>query len=321
MPTMNTFTASAATSVQNSWNAAVPASGPAIPAATIVNSPATLTVVPIAVCGREKRHRTPAARAGTATAAAAVIPRGAPAGRAGRVRRRSGRTAAPAAEPSTNRAAKRARSGGVGACAILGARAGAVPGPGRACRRSRRRRASARGTSPGASTTTRTSSKPGAHEPLAVLRLRREQHPRLRQPSQDRVGGLDGADHDADAARAQHAVRLGDAALRVGPVLDAAGGHVAVERRVLERQPLRVAEQLADALERGLGAARAPAGAGSGRASSRAPASTRSTIPSVVNPVPAPASSVSSPGSSRRAASSAFARIAGVQNSGLTQRS
>ena len=49
-------------------------------------------------------------------------------------------------------------------------------------------------------------------------------------------------------------------------------------------------------------------------------ASTRATMPSVVKPVPAPASSTASPGSSR-ASSSASARIAAVQNSGFTQRS
>ena len=44
-------------------------------------------------------------------------------------------------------------------------------------------------------------------------------------------------------------------------------------------------------------------------------------MPSVVKPVPAPASSVLSARSSSAAAASARDRIAGVQNSGLTQRS
>ena len=44
------------------------------------------------------------------------------------------------------------------------------------------------------------------------------------------------------------------------------------------------------------------------------------TIPAVVKPVPAPTSTTDKPGASR-ASSSATDRIAGVQNSGLTQRS
>jgi hypothetical protein len=44
-------------------------------------------------------------------------------------------------------------------------------------------------------------------------------------------------------------------------------------------------------------------------------------MPSVEKPVPAPTSTVRSPGSSSRASSSAAERIAGVQNSGFTQRS
>jgi hypothetical protein len=45
------------------------------------------------------------------------------------------------------------------------------------------------------------------------------------------------------------------------------------------------------------------------------------TIASVANPVPAPTSTTSRPGSSRRASASAASRIGAVQNSGLIQRS
>ena len=135
--------------------------------------------------------------------------------------------------------------------------------------------------------------------------LGREQHPGSASARAIRPAGRTGPITTPTPPGAQHAVGLGDPALRVGPVLDAAGRHVAVERVVLERQRLGVAEQPPARRPARGGGRRARAGAGSGRASSRCAGSTCATIPSVVKPVPAPASSVSRSRRSRRAAASA----------------
>ena len=62
------------------------------------------------------------------------------------------------------------------------------------------------------------------------------------------------ADHRGPPTRLQHPVALGDASLRIGPVLDAARRDVAVERVVGEGEVLGVAEQLLAGRQRGLGA-------------------------------------------------------------------
>ena len=67
-----------------------------------------------------------------------------------------------------------------------------------------------------------------------------------------RSPGGTGPDHQRHAAGRQHAVGLGDPALGRGPVLDRAGGDVAVEVVGRQRQRLGVAEHLRDALQRGL---------------------------------------------------------------------
>ena len=88
-----------------------------------------------------------------------------------------------------------------------------------------------------------------ALEPVAVLRLGREQHPQLGEPPQHAVPGRHRPGQHRDAAGLEHAVGLGDPALGRRPVLDRAGGDVAVEAVGRERQRLGVAELLAHAGE------------------------------------------------------------------------
>ena len=106
-------------------------------------------------------------------------------------------------------------------------------------------------------------------EPLAVLVLGREQHPQLGERAQDAVAGRHRPDHQRHAAGRQHAVGLGDPALGRGPVLDRAGRDVAVEVVGRQRQRLGVAEHLRARARAPACARRGAAGAGSGRASSR----------------------------------------------------
>ena len=276
-----------------------------------------LTVVPMTVCGREKRHsassrpawparhgdrdaihRSPPSRARSASA----IP--------------TGTNTAPASEPSTKRPANTsrrrrpigARRSSVGAGERERRRPGAP-----ACGRSRRPRSGCggRGTSPARPARARRPRSPHA-------RTIRGTGPRSgnsihSSASRRRIAvpGRHRPDHERHPAGRQHAVGLGDPALGRGPVLDRAGRDVAVEVVGRQRQRLGVAEHLRAAPRAPACARRGAAGAGSGRASSRTSASTRSTIPSVVKPVPAPASRVRSLRSSSRAASSAADRIGG----------
>ena len=244
-----------------------------------------------------------------------------------RARRPSGTNSAPASEPATKRAANRARRSGV-----IGARASS---------HGRRRRA-ATAPAPASSPSPRPRRAParpryqsGAtrHE-LARRRSRRAPTTRGTRPRpgtastcrpaarSEPVGRPHGPDHDARAARAQHAVGLGDPALRVGPVLDAPRRDVAVEarrrrtgapprRRAASRTPRAPAWRARGAswcglwssivTRAGIHARHDPLGREAGaraRVEHVEPASRRARR--------------------RRARAS---RIAGVQNSGLTQRS
>ena len=220
---------------------------------------------PMIVCGREKRHRHAAAglaRACVAATAHARAPRG-ERGRAASARPRSGRTAAPAAEPATKRDGEAQR----GPTRLLGApaRGGAGDGPGRgldAADRQRVRRA------PVAVPVRRQLAHPHVGEarrpPSSPCTPRRPGRASTSRPAPraTRLAGRTGPITSARAAGARHAVGLGDAALRVRPVLDRARGDVAVERVVGERQVLGVPEHPRAVRERRLGAASAPAGAG-----------------------------------------------------------
>ena len=82
-------------------------------------------------------------------------------------------------------------------------------------------------------------------EPLAVLRLRREQHPGVGHQPRHAAPRRQGT-HDQDpSAGPHHPVCLGDRASGVGPVLDTAAGDVAVEGVVSEGQRFGVAHELA----------------------------------------------------------------------------
>ena len=152
--------------------------------------------------------------------------------------------------------------------------------------------------------TARRRSKPGALRttPGTAPRLGNSIHalgersaPRARRAAPGRSRSADAAGRAA-RGRPRRSPRCG-----LGPVLDRAGRHVAVERVVGERQRPRRRRAACGSAPAPACAAPARAGAGSGRASSRAPASTRSTMPSVVKPVPAPTSSVSRSRRSSRA--------------------
>src|SRR5439155_21409913 len=80
-------------------------------------------------------------------------------------------------------------------------------------------------------------------KPGAVLALRGEKLPHARERPGNSVGWWYRPDDQRHAAGTQHAMSLGDRALRVGPVLDAARRDVAVEACVGKGERLRVAEQ------------------------------------------------------------------------------
>ena len=151
----------------------------------------------------------------------------------------------------------------------------------------------------------------GPHEPLAVLVLGREQHPQLREPRA-------GCGRRAAPARPRAPPRRAPA--RGRPPRSRARARAST-RSSRPRRSGRSGRSAAAAPRRRRAPSRRRASAGL-RSARRSwcglwssivtqAASTRSTIPSVVKPVPAPASRVRSLRSSSRAASSAAARMAG----------
>ena len=145
-----------------------------------------------------------------------------------------GTNTAPAAEPATNRAAKRSRPLGASSA---GAGRAAGDGPGGRLDAADGERVGHAGVAVPVRR-----QRPHAHvgeprllHPAHVVRLRREEHPRLGQRAGHPVRRADRADDQRHAVGARHAVGLGDPAQRVGPVLDRTGRDVAIERVVGER--------------------------------------------------------------------------------------
>ena len=207
-----------------------PASTPASASTAIAYSPATLTAPCRSSCAAARSATAPtAARAGAATAPAAAISARAPAGRAARARRRSARTRAPAAEPSDEarrRSAARPAS-------VSGARRSSAAGETRAGRRARRPRLTPLTATAYGATRSRYQSGASSRD-LDVRRSPARSNQRAvvglaagtastcsASARATRLAGSTGPITSAAPPVAQDAVGLGDAALRVGPVLDA----------------------------------------------------------------------------------------------------
>lgn len=77
--------------------------------------------------------------------------------------------------------------------------------------------------------------------PVDVLLLGGEEHPRVGEEAGEPEGGVNRPDDARQTTRAQNPVRLGDAPLGLGPVLNATGRHIPVLAVRLEREVLRVA--------------------------------------------------------------------------------
>src|SRR3954468_4110739 len=212
-PTIETLTASAATSVASrSGTSPVPA---------MAYNPTTESAVPMIVCGRLNRHSTSAARSApcrstvTATARAEREHGGDrhEGGAGGRAEHEAGGEAQRAGGRVGQR---RERAGGRGAWPRLdpahrervGHAAVAVPVGGELGRRD--------------------VLEPGGAEPALVLGGGGEEHPGTRERAGGAVGRAHGADQTRRPTRLRDPVGIGYAALRVGPVLDRAGGDVAV---------------------------------------------------------------------------------------------
>ena len=216
-----------------------------------------LTVVPMTVWGREKRHSAPsrpACRRGYGDRDPVHRPPPSRARRASAIP--TGTKTAPASEPSTKRPANTSRRAAAHRRAQVLGRTGECER-----RRARDRLAAAHRDRVAAAAVAVPARRDRdeldvlearALEPLAVLVLGREQHPQLGERAQDAVAGRHRPDHDPHPAGPQHAVGLGDPALGRGPVLDRAGRDVAVEVVGRQRQRLGVAEHLRAGRERRL---------------------------------------------------------------------
>mmetsp|Transcript_7999 Transcript_7999/g.19619 ORF Transcript_7999/g.19619 Transcript_7999/m.19619 type:complete len:223 (-) Transcript_7999:119-787(-) len=86
-------------------------------------------------------------------------------------------------------------------------------------------------------------------EPVDVLLLRGEEHPRVREEPRDGVRRVHGPDDAREPPRFEDSVGLADAALGLWPVLDAASRHVTVLAVCLKGQVLGIALEDGYALE------------------------------------------------------------------------